>query len=221
MVIKKLKLYTPRIREQTRFYSEVLGLGIQKTSVSEFTFKIGDSLMTMIEKREAKPYHFAINIPANKAEEALNWIKSRVAVLKDGHNEIQKFEAWNAKSIYFYDKDKNIVELIARKNLNNDKEQEFESCQFLELSEIGLVTNHIEQQFDVLNKTAKMTIFDGTFERFCAIGDEKGLFICIDPSKKDWYPNGDKPFSSDFEIEFMERDIPYKAPFKKGILTFL
>lgn len=221
MIIKELRLYTPRLREQTLFYSEALGLAIQKRNIREVTFEIGPSLLTMIKSKEAQPYHFAINIPSNKVEEALIWLKSRVAVLRDGHNEIQEFDAWNARAIYFYDKDKNIVELISRKNLDNARKREFGSYQFLELSEIGLATEHIEQKFKLLNSVAKMGIFDGTFERFCAVGDEKGLFICIDKNKKKWYPSGDRPFSSDFEIEFMEGENTYRAEFKEGALSLL
>lgn len=221
MIIKELRLYTSRLKEQTSFYSEVLGLGVKNRNTREVTFEIGQSLLTMIKTKEAKPYHFAINIPSNKAEEALIWLKSRVAVLKDGCNEIQEFTAWNARAIYFYDKDKNVVELISRKNLGNTRKREFASCQFLELSEIGMATEHIEEKFNRLNSEAKMSIFDGTFERFCAIGDEKGLFICINKYKKDWYPSGDKPFTADFEIEFIEGKTTYIAEFKKGTLRFL
>ena len=118
MQIKELKIYSSKIKDQAEFYSKVLGLNIISFSEENVSLELGKSILSIEFKPETTPYHFAVNIPANKEVEALEWLKSRVEILKDGVNEIQDFDFWNAKAIYFYDKDKNIVELISRKNLN-------------------------------------------------------------------------------------------------------
>ncbi|NNE76501.1 MAG: VOC family protein, partial [Pricia sp.] len=179
---------------------------------------IGTSILTIAFRPEATPYHFAINIPANKIQEALEWTKARVAILKEGPEEIQDFRSWNAEAFYFYDVDKNIVELIARKNLNNASNEKFGPDQFLELSEIGLPTTDIEKEFDILHRLTGIKVYDGTFDRFCAIGDENGLFICIDKDKKDWFPTNDKAFASAFEIRFSVKKATYRFVYENGKL---
>ena len=100
--------------------------------------------------------------------------------------------------MYFYDKDHNIVELIARKNLKNESDSAFDQNSFLEISEIGIPVKDIKPVFNRLNTTCGLDVFDGNFERFCAIGDDSGLFICVNKLVKDWFPTNDKAYSSDF-----------------------
>ena len=214
MQIKELKIYSSKIKDQADFYSKVLGLKITNFTEEKVSLEFGKSILNIEYKPETTPYHFAVNIPANKDLEALEWLKSKVEILKDGKNEIQDFDFWNAKAIYFYDLDENIVELIARKNLNNLSNQKFDSNQFLEISEIGVPTLDIEKEFNQLKSLTGIEIFDGGFERFCAIGDENGLFICINKKVKDWFPTNDKAFSSEFKIRLIEKGIEYQIDYK-------
>ena len=158
----------------------------------------------------------AINISCNQELEALNWLKQRVEILTYNENEIQDFFNWNAKAIYFYDMDDNIIEFIARKNLENTSHCEFGSANLLEISEIGLPVQDIENTYTSLCDIVPLQIYDGGFGKFCAIGNEHGLFICIDKNQKDWFPTGDKAYSSEFEIEFMENEVKYNLAFKGG-----
>ena len=82
----------------------------------------------------------------------MNWLKQRVEILRDGNYEIQNFDSWNARAIYFYDEDKNIVEFIARKNLKNENQGEFDSDSLLEISEIGVSVNDINPIYNSLAK---------------------------------------------------------------------
>ena len=213
MKIKELTIYTSNIESQSEFYSQVLGLKIVKKSPKSISFQVGKTLLHFEFKKTATPYHFAINIPANKEEEALHWLKSRLTILKDGQDEIIDFKAWNAKAIYFYDQDLNIVELIARKNLKNESDLKFGPEQFLEISEIGVPTRDIENVFSILSGVMEIEIYDGGFANFCAIGDEYGLFICIDKDHKKWYPTNDKAFASNFELVLQEKGKQYHVEF--------
>ena len=221
MQIKELKIYSSNVQAQADFYSKVLGVKIISQTDRSVNLYFGLSILIIEHKQEITPYHFAINIPANKEIEALNWLRTKVDILKDGESEIQAFDFWNAKAIYFYDQDKNIVELIARKNLNNLSNQKFNSKQFLEISEIGLPTLDIEKEFNQLRSLTGIEMFDGNFERFCAIGDENGLFICINKELKDWFPTNDKAFSSDFEIKLIvkgtEHIVAYESEKLKAV----
>jgi len=219
MKIKELKIFTAEVAKQLAFYSDVLGLEIKSQSESHVSLVIGKSILTFVYRKQFTPYHFAINIPSNKENEALGWLKKRVEILKNEESDIQYFDFWNAYAIYFYDADKNIVEFIARKNLNNDSDKDFDQNLVLEISEIGLPTNSIKQEFKVLNKNANLEIFSGGFESFCSIGDEKGMFICIDKGiKKYWFPTKDKPFSSDFLMDIEQLDKPFQIKYQKEVL---
>ena len=171
MIIQALTLYTSRIDQQCRFYSEVLGLEVNKVSNGSYRFRLGDTFVRLQSAQNAKPYHYAINIPCNQAEEALDWLKKRVKILTSAGNEIQEFSSWNAQAIYFYDADHNIVELIYRKNLSNASSQTFSSDSFLEVSEIGLPTRNIEEKYLQLHENLGLDIYDGSVDRFCAIGN--------------------------------------------------
>ena len=117
MDILQLKLFTSNLNAQRQFYSETLGLTLTSTSETHFSLSIGLTTLTFEENTNSTPYHFAINIPSNKLNEALNWLKKRINVLSYEGVEIHRFEDWNANAIYFYDADKNIVEFIGRHNL--------------------------------------------------------------------------------------------------------
>lgn len=198
MKIKELTLYTTQIEAQMKFYAETLGLEILQSDEKEVAFKIGNSILRFLKKSNSKPHHFAFNIPSNKVNEALKWLKERVEIQKDGNAEIVDFPAWNAESIYFYDSDKNILEFIARKNLDNSNIDPFTSEDLLEISEIGLATKDFKEKFDFLISEVEVPKFGGGKEVFSALGSENGLFILIDITQKDWFPTNDKAFAADF-----------------------
>lgn len=216
MHINSLKIYTPNLKEQVAFYSEALGLPLLESSDDKATFQIGKSLLQLNFRKQTTPYHFAINIPSNKAEEALVWLKARVSVLKDKETEIHAFDSWNAKAIYFYDRDKNIAELIVRKNLQLNSSVKFGTGSLLSISEIGIPVNDIEKVFNQIHQPAGLEIYDGSFERFCAIGDENGLFICVNKNLKTWFPTGEVAYSSDFEVVFKNEGQSYRLNFEKN-----
>lgn len=201
MKIKELTLYTTQIDAQKQFYSNTLGLEILKSDENEIIFKIGKSDLKVIQKPKSEPYHFAFNIPSNKVNEALEWLKERVDIQKDVDAEIIDFPAWNAESIYFYDADKNILEFIARRNLDNRNSDPFTSKDLLEISEIGIAANNFKEKFDYLISQVGVAKFGGGEEVFCALGSENGLFILIDLNRKDWFPTNDKAFAAEFTVK--------------------
>jgi len=198
MKIKELILFTNNLDQQIDFYSTILELPIVNSTPESTSIKIGESILTFQYKRNAVPYHFAFNIPSNNEKQALYWLKERVDVLTFDEKEIIDFSNWNAKAIYFYDFDKNIVEFISRKNLNINSDLKFSFKSILNISEMGLVTNEIKNTFNKLNKIENIQVYSGDFERFCALGDDNGLFILVNNNLKKWFPTGDLIQQSDF-----------------------
>lgn len=218
MIIQELKIFSQDLTKQISFYSETLGLNIVDRSDNHATFEIGRSILTLIQREQFTPYHFAINIPNNQIIEGLDWLKNKVEILTYKSNEIHDFESWNARSIYFYDMDKNIVEFIARSNLKNERDEHFGFHSLLEISEIGVPVNKIEDVFNSLDRVSHLKVYDGEFERFCAIGDEEGLFICINKDVKTWFPTGDQAYSSEFEVKFIETGNPHHIAFENEVI---
>ena len=205
MEIKQLILQTSATSKLTEFYETVMELPVALSGESEITIKTGSTELVFQQASAADPfYHFAINIPANKIEEAKAWLSSRVDLvwMEDYKSDIADFVNWHAKSVYFFDPAGNILELITRFTLDNKTDAPFSSAQFLSISEIGLVFK--EDEFDTrtsdLLQQHQLSYFakQPPLKHFRAIGDDEGLFIIV-PENRNWYPT-DKP-SGIFPIE--------------------
>jgi len=198
MRIIELQLRTKNLKQQFAFYSS-LKLVCEWVSESRFKTQIGNTKLIFEEDFNATPYHFAINIPCNQINEAIKWLNDfNIALLPDEEGEILDFPWINARSIYFYDLDKNIVELIARDKLKNDSFGSFSFKSLLEISEIGLPNKDIKQIYTPIESTG-IKLFAGNWERFAMLGDEHGMFLAINTDVKDyWIPTNDKIAHSSF-----------------------
>jgi hypothetical protein len=215
MNIKRLSLQTAYLKTLQEFYSSILELSVQLADEKEIDIQIGDSELIFTEAKTKEPfYHYAIDIPANKIEEAKDWLSAKVKLLwmEDYKNNIADFVNWHAKSVYFYDPAGNIVELIARFDLDNAVAETFSSSQFLSLSEVGLVfpDEKFEKEVTALENSYSLSCFDKQppLPKFRAMGDDHGLFVIV-PEHRHWYPT-DKPSKIfPMTIEFDNRGKSY------------
>ncbi|MGM0934761.1 MAG: VOC family protein [Bacteroidota bacterium] len=221
MKIHKLQLYSLNFRGQLHFYRDTLGLKVKQNSEENFEVQIGYSLLEFQYKQDAKPYHIAFHIPDNQEEVALDWVKRRVPVLKNNNEEIIDFSAWNAKSLYFYDADENILEFISRRIFNKPLSALFSEESIQGVAEIGIGTTQVREKFNFLNSHFGLEKYDGDFEKFCAIGDDKGLLITIDRNKKDWFPTDDKAYAAEFRVEFRHQEKDHQLVFENDHLKRL
>ncbi|MCH2230616.1 MAG: VOC family protein [Crocinitomicaceae bacterium] len=223
MNIQELTLYSNNLANQKRFYSQTLGFQIIVDTDAKLSFQIGVSVLTFeYTAKRKEQYHFAFNIPSNQEEDALLWLKDRLDVLKDGDSEIQYFDFWDANAIYFYDNDRNIVEFIARKTLKKESSTEFSSDCVFNISEIGMPTANMSDIRDKLINQLSLPQYSGDVSRFCSIGNEEGLFICLNKEIKDfWYPTNEKTYSVDFEIRFSHNGNYLKGLFENDKLNIV
>lgn len=219
MRIERLELKSKHLAEQLKFYRDILELEIPVYNESSFEVKVGYTIIKFTEDENATPYHIAIHIPDKQEEIALTWTKGKVPILKNNSDEIIDFSNWSAKSFYFYDADKNIMEFIARRNFFKPETSLFSEDNLVGVAEIGLATENIEEKFLFLQKNCKLEVYDGNFEKFSAIGDDEGLLITINKDLKDWFPTEDKAFASPFRIQFSHRGEQHKLNFEKDKLT--
>ncbi|CAM4167728.1 VOC family protein [Gillisia limnaea] len=202
MKIVSLEISTTRLLKQLRFYRDTLGLEINNEDEDSFEVSLGYSVLKFQQNEDATPYHIAFHIPDKQENQALKWLKARVEILRNNQEDIIDFSGWNAKSVYFYDKDFNILEFISRRDFNKPESPDFSEKNFLGIAEVGLATAFIEEKYQFLHEKCNLEVFDGNFENFCAIGDDQGLLITINKNLKDWFPTGDAAYGSDFRIKF-------------------
>ncbi len=200
MLIKEIKLLTNDRAAIKYFYHQLLDFPIASEDKAFISFQAGLSLLTFHEVKEEKPiYHFAFNIPCNKIEDALHWVEPKVEIMHaDKKNKIVDFRNWNAKAVYFLDNCGNILELIARFDLENEDVDEFTSNSIVSISEIAIVTDNVLETANDLIPFFNINYFDkqSPSEDFAALGDDHGLFILSKagrnwfltdlPSKKHW-----------------------------------
>lgn len=220
MKIKHLKIQTSNLEAQLEFYEKALGLPILEKNGTGFSVKIGYSILEFHRAEKSKPYHVAFHIGASQENEAVHWLQNRVSILQNEGENIVDFPAWNAKSIYFYDADQNVIEFISRKDLHPLNE-DFSEKSLLGIAEIGLSTDTVEEFFRFLNVNFKLEIYFGKPDVFCAIGDENGLLITVDKYEKTWFPTNDIALPADFDLKFEQNEKLFELNYEQGKLSVM
>jgi len=191
MFIKEIILETKLLNELRKFYSDILELEIIKSDENTFSVNAGKTIITFntTNGSNAPFYHYAFNIPENQFHEAKSWAKERVKLISLDRNDEFDFKSWNAHSIYFYDPAGNIIEFIARHNLQNSSNKEFSANTLLSISEIGIPVKDVKSFFEFVSKKFSTPFFSGDLKTFTAAGDDNGLFIIV-PEERSWFPAG-------------------------------
>lgn len=191
MEILELTLLTNDINETEKFYNKRLGLPISGKDATSVSFLTQNSKLTFKKSSSQNPfYHFAFTIPNNRIEDALSWAKRKVnAIDIEPGIKIADFAGWNAKSFYFLDNNKNILEFIARFDLDNKSDLGFDSSSILCVSEIGIPSDHVVSEAQQTSEKYGIAYFSKqpALENFTVLGDDNGLFIFAE-TKRHWYP---------------------------------
>ncbi|AOW09615.1 VOC family protein [Flavobacterium gilvum] len=199
MKILELELLSDDIPKTEIFYNRVLGLETLYCDSSTVSFQVGITKLTFHVSQNEKPvYHFAFDVPNNKLLEAFSWIEDKTEIMYVvPPDKIADFYNWNAKSFYFYDNNRNIIEFIARYDLNNATEKPFDGKSIISVSEIGLVSINVNEQCDELFETYGLTPYSKQpkLPKFIVLGTVTGLFILVEENRN-WYPTTDKKSKS-------------------------
>ncbi|MEH7333141.1 hypothetical protein V7161_10930 [Neobacillus drentensis] len=186
MKITHLELKTSNIDGMKEFYNEVLELPILIQTKETFSVAAGETVLTFQLSEDNPQYHFAFNIPNNKLDKAVNWLNSKVDLIKYEEKQIIHFESWNAHSLYFEDPAGNILEFIARHNLSNKKQGPFSFKDILNISEIGLPVDNVLGAVEALHSSFGLSTWRPPTETFSTIGDEHGLIIAVSKGRQ-WF----------------------------------
>ena len=111
MHFRHVRLHAPAqsLRALTEFYSGRLGL----------QERIGETTLEFVPGDGEPFYHFALLVPGDRFEPALEWARERVELLPDPESgeAVFDFSNWDARACYFHDPAGNIVELIAHRGV--------------------------------------------------------------------------------------------------------
>lgn len=194
MKITRLELLSADLEAQQDFYSNVLELPVRLDApILEVQAGTTKLLFTHAPEFDGA-YHFAFNIPENQFYSAKQWISRRVPLLREegGQDEFHS-ENWNSSSVYFKDTAGNVLEFIARHDLKNAVDREFDSQQILNISEIGLPAEDVVELATEICKRLDVSIFrQEANESFTPVGDDDGLLI-IPIKDRIWIPNSGVP----------------------------
>ena len=222
MKIKRLKLHTSNLENEKSFYTNTLGFDLLIQKENLFSIKVGWSELIFEESTEGHTYHYCFLIPANKFEEALQWLEKRTDLidLEDGRK-TQRFESWNADSFYFYDGSGNVAEFIVRYDLKNFSNSKFIISDILCLNEIGMPTADVAATNSKLQHALGTKFWKGDLERFGTNGDQKGLFLLPNYNLKDtWFPTTVNIKPEPFEIEIENNGKNYIMRYKNQDIEF-
>ena len=190
MEIRFLAIETANFAETVHFYRRTLEVAVLSEGPGYAVLHLGNSQLLLRQALQGQPfYHLAFDIPQNQLSQAAQWLERRVPLLeRHGEREVF-FEDWNATSVYFHDPSDNIVELIARHNLANDRAQAFDADSLLSVSEIGWPSQ------DPARTSQEMGIEAWRdYGPFKALGSESGLILLV-PIGRGWLPT-DRPAES-------------------------
>lgn len=191
MKLAHIQIQTNNIQKTIIFYTTVLGFSIVENNSKSVSIQAGDSILEFVEDPQFNSiYHFAFNIPKNKLDEAIEWCKNKLdLIFIEDQNVVTNFENWNANAVYFYDNNGNLLEFIARHDLNNSQNENFSSKSILNISEIGIVNENPLNLGEELVVKHDLKFFskNDNSENFAAIGDDEGLLIMVKPNRN-WYP---------------------------------
>lgn len=206
MQIEILHIYSDNLEEQFMFYKHRMNLPVEKISSDKIEVQVGYSVLEIEKSTAFNPYHLAFHIAAEQENRALEWLKERVDILEMEEEEIIDFSSWNAKSIYFYDADHNVLEFISRKHIHQTSSKDFSEKQIYGIAEIGLAVENVESTFEQLHRETGLEQYAGNLEEFCPIGDDSGLLITVDKNKKTWFPTTDKSENAAFKLRFTHQE---------------
>ncbi len=216
MKIKQLTLYTHLLEEEKLFQTSTLGFPLINETAHSFSVQVGYSQFKFVRSEEKNIYHYCFLIPCNQLNPSIDWLKKRLDIIEITTGKFtQKFDSWNAESVYFYDASGNLAEFIVRHNLQNQSEDTFSTNSIIGLNEIGLPTKNIISTNKKLSNELGTSFWKGDKLRFGTNGDDNGIFLLPNYLiKTKWFPTNQKietaPFQAIVENDGIEKKIIFE-----------
>lgn len=206
MKIRSVDLLTRRFDEMKHFYIDCLGFPLKSHSSEAFTIEVGYTALTFQKTQSTDDdpkYHFAMNIPAKQWSNAKEWLTKKGCTLlptpsveeaniQSIEHDVVFFGALQAFSLYFHDPAGNLVEWIARENLEDLSTGTFQIESVLNISEVLFAFDRdLPRAMEKLCDHFPVEPYTGDKKRFQILGDDEGTFILND-IRRGYYPTQQK-----------------------------
>lgn len=216
MKIKEIEIHADDLIATEAFYTGVLGLKINLKASNKISFAAGETILNFVKSDTEKPvYHLAFNIPANQLETAFQWMTTKIETIPVSATEnYAHFDSWNAEAFYFLDNNQNLLEFIARKDLENAVDENFNSNHILSISEIGIVVDNVKEACEKLMKQTGLNYFSKQppMDSFAALGDDNGLLILVNKGRC-WYPTNIVSNNFSLKVKIEENESNFELEF--------
>ena len=192
MKLVDIELYTADLDATRHFYVRQLGLPLLSRSSDHLTVLIGWTRLTFrLVDQPVAPYHLAINVPRGSLEVVMYYFDFDYLDTQGPGKTIADFPDWKAKACYFYESPEtpersNLIEFIARTDLNLDDPNLTFNDLLQGVSEIGIATEDVGYTTEQLQRRFGVQQFDRSKPApdFNALGDDNGLFILSRAGRK-------------------------------------
>ncbi|MFF2274317.1 VOC family protein [Agromyces sp. NPDC058126] len=175
-----------------RFYGDRLGLAVRR-DVDRVEVEVGSTRMHF---SRSAPFdgaqHLAFTIPTGSLAAAKAWLVDRAELFElDGADEFEGPAGWNSRSLYFDGPDRQVLELIERRELVSPPVDGFGPERILDVSEVGIAVPDIGGAVERLRLAGSEPYAGTVGERFAAVGDLHGLLVLAAP-RRIWWPTIDR-----------------------------
>jgi hypothetical protein len=149
------------------------------------------------------------------------WISQMGCVPANSDSDIIHKPKFNAHSVYFIDPMGNLVELIARHDLKNSAEGDFNpKNMLLKISDVTIITRSLKSSTELLRSSFALKELPGTTNALKPIGGKNGIITLMVPYKP--YPPTDDIIAPAFnfgKLELVIKHPEYKTIFLPGSNT--
>jgi hypothetical protein len=178
-----------------RFYGSELGLDGGIEADGRLALGVGSSQLRFAQAPDdAQPfYHFAVLVPGDRFDAALEWAATRVELLPDPDtgDSTFDFDNWDALACYFHDPAGNIVELIGHRGIGEGRASgdSFSPAELLAISEIGLVGEDVPGMARELDRLG-LAVWDGdaSVPGGLAFVGRRAHTLILTPAGRGWLP---------------------------------
>jgi catechol 2,3-dioxygenase-like lactoylglutathione lyase family enzyme len=179
------------VGELASFYGTELGVR-STSSTGTATFQIGETTLELTAGSGGPFYHFALLVPGNRFQAALDWAQAHVRLLSNPRSGevVFDFDFWDAKACYFHDPAGSLVELIAHRGVaETDADREFQAAELAGVSELGLVGD-LPAMAGSLAELG-LAVWDGSVDPGgLAFVGERARTLILAPPGRGWLPTG-------------------------------
>jgi catechol-2,3-dioxygenase len=189
MQLTRITLPARHAADVAAFYAENLGLPVQLDERTAHV-RLGSTELVFEESLPlAGSHHLAFTVPNGKLAGGKTWLRGRAPLFDlDGQDEFEPAPSWNARSVYFEGPEDSVLELIARRDLDNAAGGVFSSADLLYASEVGVAVPGVRETVARLRAEAGLTSYgEEPAANFAAVGDVHGLLILVTPGRT-WFP---------------------------------